>query len=168
MKLSTRPRYALRMMIDIARNGGESSPVSLSSVSERTDLSRGYLEQLAINLRNARVLRGVAGRYGGYRLARPASKITVGHIVEATIGPICVVECLEEPDSCMRTESCECRLVYALINQRIAEVLHTFSLSDLLDPSWISMKDDIEGLTLPTFLGKDKKDPQEPDPQSPK
>jgi Rrf2 family protein len=152
------------MMIDIARNGGEKKPVSLSSVSERTDLSRGYLEQLAITLRNARVLRGVAGRYGGYRLARPATKITVGDIVEATIGPVCIVECLEEPESCMRTEFCECRLVYALINQRIAEVLHTFSLSDLLDPSWIHMKDNVSDLILPTVSEPQEKDQQQSDP----
>ena len=75
MKLSTRARYTLRMMIDMARHGGVDTPVSLASVAHRTDLSRGYLEQLATGLRRARLLRGVAGRKGGYRLARPASEI---------------------------------------------------------------------------------------------
>ena len=60
MRLSTRARYALRMMLDIARNGGQDVPVSLGMVAERTDLSRGYLEQVALSLRNARLVKGVA------------------------------------------------------------------------------------------------------------
>ena len=68
MKLSTRARYALRVMLDIARHGGRETPVSLAAVATRTDLSHGYLEQLAMGLRRARLLRGVAGRKGGYML----------------------------------------------------------------------------------------------------
>lgn len=136
MRISTRGRYALRMMLDIARNGGDGSPVSLSSVSDRTDISHGYLEQLAPALRAARLVKSVAGRHGGYRLAQPASKITIRMIIEASIGPVCVVDCVEEPESCLKSEYCECRIVYALINRRIAQVLDDFSLEDLLDPSW--------------------------------
>ena len=141
MRISTRGRYALRMMLDIARNGGDGLPVSLSSVSERTDISHGYLEQLAPALRAARLVKSVAGRHGGYRLAVPASKITIRQIIEASIGPVCVVDCVEEPESCLKAEFCECRIVYALINQRVAQVLDDFTLEDLLDPSWISDKE---------------------------
>ena len=137
MRLTTRARYALRLMLDVANNGGHENPVSLAAVSERTGISRGYLEQLALVLRNARLVRGVAGRYGGYRLSEVASKITVGQIVEAAIGPICLVDCLEDPTTCPRVEVCECRIVYALINERIAEVLREYTLADLLDPSWV-------------------------------
>ncbi len=137
MKLSSRARYALRMMLDIGHYSSKDRLVSLSVVAERTGLSRGYLEQVAATLRSARLIRSVAGRNGGYRLARPANEITVGNIVEATIGPVCLVDCLEEPDSCLRTEYCECRVVYALINFRIREVLHGYTLADLLDPTWI-------------------------------
>ncbi len=145
MRLTTRARYALRMMLDVARNGGEETPVSLATVSERTGISRGYLEQLALGLRNARLVRGVAGRYGGYRLAAPASQITVGQIVEAAIGPICLVDCLEDPMTCPRAEFCECRIVYALINERIAEVLREYTLADLLDPSWLTEQHRVVG-----------------------
>jgi Rrf2 family transcriptional regulator, cysteine metabolism repressor len=137
MRLSTRARYALRMMLDIAKNNHGNGAVSLSSVAARTDLSRGYLEQLVVPLRNARLLRGISGRKGGYRLCRPADEMTLGEIIEAVIGPVCLVGCLEDPDSCLRTQYCECRLVYALINHRIAEVLHGFTLADLLDPAWV-------------------------------
>ncbi len=141
MRLSTRARYALRLMLDIARNGGEEQPVSLAAVAGRTNLSRGYLEQLAMTLRNARLIRGVAGRAGGYRLAMPPAEITVGQVIEAAIGPICVVDCVDDPEGCPRSEYCECRVVYSLINARVAEVLHSFSLSDLLDPSWLHLGD---------------------------
>jgi Rrf2 family protein len=138
MRLSTRARYALRMMVDVARNGDGNTPVSLTAVAERTDLSRGYLEQLALALRNARILHSVSGRYGGYLLARPAAEITIGEIVETAIGPVSVVGCVDQPDRCTLADACECRMVYALINQRISEVLHSFTLADLLDPGWIS------------------------------
>jgi Rrf2 family protein len=136
MKLSTRARYALRMMLDVARHAESGKPVSLAAISERIAVSRGYLEQLAIPLRNARLIRGVSGRHGGYQLALPASEILVGDIIEATIGPICIVECVDEPELCRRSFDCECRLLYALINDRIAEVLRAYTVSDLLDPEW--------------------------------
>jgi len=149
MKISTRGRYALRMMLDIARHGGEDSPVSLASVSQRTGISHGYLEQVALALRGARLVRGVAGRHGGYTLSLPADKITIRRIIEATIGPICVVDCIDEPEACPRAEFCECRVVYALINQRIGEVLEEFTLADLADPSW--MKETGEAVTGQLF-----------------
>ncbi len=123
-------------MLDVARHD-DGTPVSLATVAARTDLSRAYLEQLAIALRNSRLLRGVCGKGGGYRLARPADEITIRDIVEAAIGPINVVDCLEDPMTCMRVDFCECRPVYALINDRVAEVLEGFTLASLLDPSWM-------------------------------
>jgi Rrf2 family protein len=135
------------MMLDIARHGGQESPVSLASVSQRTGISHGYLEQVALALRGARLVRGVAGRHGGYTLSLPAEKISIRRIIEATIGPVCVVDCIDDPETCPRAEFCECRVVYALINQRIAEVLEEFSLADLADPSW--MRETGEGVTAP-------------------
>jgi Rrf2 family protein len=125
------------MVLDIARNGGREKPVSLASVAERTDISRGYLEQLAIALRNAQVIRSIAGRYGGYLLSRPPQDITIGEIIEASIGPVSIVGCVEDPEACARAGDCECRLVYELITARIAGVLHGFSLADLLQPGGI-------------------------------
>jgi Rrf2 family protein len=145
MKISTRGRYALRMMLDVARNGGRDTPVSLASVAERSGISHGYLEQVAFALRSAGLVRGVAGRHGGYKLAAPAKEITIRQIIEATIGPICVVDCIDEPEACPRADYCECRIVYALINLRIGEVLDDFSLADLADPSW--MKETGEAVT---------------------
>jgi Rrf2 family protein len=130
-------------MLDIARHGGDKKPVSLTLVAERTGISRGYLEQLAAMLRNNRLLRSISGRYGGYRLARQAPKITIFQIVESVLGPVCVVDCIDDPESCPRSEFCECRMVYTLINNRIAEVLKEYTLADLLDPSWVRNHRDV-------------------------
>ncbi len=135
MRLSTRGRYALRMMADIARNGKDGQPVSLATVAARTDISRCYLEQLALALRASRLLKSVAGRRGGYLLARAPGEISLASVIEATIGPICVVDCVDSPEECPRAEDCECRLVYRLINSRITGVLEEYTLSDLLDPA---------------------------------
>lgn len=138
MKLSTRARYALRVMLDIARHGGEEKPVSIAAVARRTALSHGYLEQLATALRQARLLRGVAGRAGGYLLRRPPSDIQIGEVVRASIGEVCLVECVKSPALCARAPRCETRALYCLLNTRIEEVLESLTLADLLDPRWLA------------------------------
>lgn len=130
MKLTTRARYALRMMLDIHKAATD-APVSLQAVSGRTQISRRYLEQLATVLKGAGLVRGTTGKAGGYRLTRPASAISIGEIVEAAIGPINIVDCVKEPDACCRSGGCECRSVYSLINDRITQVLHEISLAEL-------------------------------------
>ncbi len=147
IRVSTRARYALRLMLDVAKNGVDNGPVSLSSVAERTAISRGYLEQVALSVRSASLLRGVCGRRGGYRLSAAAEEITVGRIFEALIGPISLVDCVDDPSACPRSGGCECRVIYRLINDRIVEVLQSHTLADLMDPEWMR--------TYGNFLGGD-------------
>ncbi len=135
MKLSKRARYALRMMVEIARQTNGENAVSLNTVSKSTDISRRYLEQLAIALKNASLVRGVMGKGGGYNLTRPPGSIKICQIIEAAIGPISIVDCVLEPDDCTKSDSCDCRWVYRTINQRIVSVLNELSLEDLaMDP----------------------------------
>ena len=131
MKLSTRARYALRMMVEIAKQSKGGKNVSLSQVAESTDISRKYLEQLAIGLKNASLITGTSGKGGGYVLARPSEEIRIGQIVEAAIGPVNIVECVLEPDTCVAVDDCNCRRIYKRINERIVEVLDDYSLADL-------------------------------------
>lgn len=138
MKLSTRARYTLRMMIDLARNADENTPVSLAAIATRADLSRGYLEQLATGLRRAGLLRGVAGRKGGYKLSRPASGIRVSELLDASIGPISLVDCVTDPSVCERASRCETRALYCLVNASITRALSDLTLADLLDPQWVA------------------------------
>ncbi len=124
-------------MVVIARRSGTAGPVSLEKVSKTTRISRRYLEQLALALKSASLLRSVSGRKGGYALARPAEEIKIGQIIEAAIGPVNVVECVGQPEACLKSDFCECRLVYMLINKGIKEVLHAYSLADLADKKWL-------------------------------
>jgi Rrf2 family cysteine metabolism transcriptional repressor len=133
MRLSSRARYALRLMLDIARHGGEATPVPLAAVAHRTDLSHGYLEQLSTGLRQAGLLRGVAGRKGGYVLERAPSEIRIGDVVQASIGEVCLVECVREPSICARASRCETRALYCLLNQKIEDVFNSLTLADLMD-----------------------------------
>ncbi|HLA78594.1 MAG TPA: Rrf2 family transcriptional regulator [Vicinamibacteria bacterium] len=136
MHLATRARYALRMMVDVARHGAAGRPVSLGVVATHTAVSRGYLEHLASSLRNRGLLQGVAGRRGGYRLGRPAAEIRVDEIVSATLGPLSIVDCLGNPELCSKSGDCEGRLLWGLVNADLSAALHRHTLADLLDPAW--------------------------------
>jgi Rrf2 family cysteine metabolism transcriptional repressor len=132
MKLSTRARYALRMMVEIAKNTDKmGGAVSLSHVAETTGISRRYLEQLAIGLKNACLVKGKTGKGGGYHLAKKPGKITAAQVIEAAIGPISIVDCVLDPEFCMRIDKCGCRTMYCKINDRIMETLNELSLEEL-------------------------------------
>ncbi len=132
MRISTRARYALRLLIEIARDGTADGPISLKEVAQRSRISRSYLEQLAISLKNASLIRGRSGHRGGYRLARAAESITIGQILRAVIGPINVVDCVRHPDTCLAADLCGCRAIYQLVNERITDVFEEFTLQDLV------------------------------------
>jgi len=132
MKLSRRARYALRMMLAIKRMTGTAGErVSLFEVSRRTGLPHRYLEQLAMALRNAGLIDGLTGKKGGYRLTRLAERILLQEIIEAAIGPIRIVECLDDDASCMNSDGCECRVLYGKLNDRINSLLVEYTLADL-------------------------------------
>ena len=133
MKLSTRARYALRMMVVLSRREGESTLVSLNVVADEANVSRRYLEQLVIGLKNGALIRGKSGKGGGYCLARPADQIRMREIFESAIGPINIVDCVMQPEICLKSDFCECRSLYGLINDRITSVLDSLFLSDLVD-----------------------------------
>jgi len=109
----------------------------LSRIAKITGISRGFLEQLAIALKSHSLLRGVSGRNGGYLLARPADEITVGHVLNAVIGPINLAVCAADSNLCMSSEFCECRLLWLLLRQRINQVLGEYTLADILDKNWV-------------------------------
>ena len=136
MKFSTRARYALRLMVQIAKQADRNIPVSLNQVALQGEMPRRYLEQLVIGLKNASLIRGVSGKVGGYCLTKPAGEIKIGAIIESAIGPINIVDCVNEPRQCLKADVCECRLLWVLINGRIADVLNEFSLADMLDKQW--------------------------------
>ncbi|MDJ0765304.1 MAG: Rrf2 family transcriptional regulator [Myxococcota bacterium] len=134
MKLSTRARYALRMMVEIAKLTNRiDDTVSLAKISDVTNISRRYLEQLAIVLKSHSLIRSKTGKGGGYQLARPASEIPASEIIEATIGPINIVDCVLDPDTCPMADDCGCRSVYCDINSRIVSSLSDLTLDKLAE-----------------------------------
>jgi Rrf2 family protein len=132
MKVGTRVRYALRLMADIAKYGHEGQVVTLKDVARRQHLSRLYLSQLTIPLKHAALLRSVWGNKGGYMLARPAAEIRLLDIVEAVDGPVCVLDCVLEPQACARTDECECLDVWRDVNERIVSALVSRTLEDVV------------------------------------
>ncbi|MCP4600467.1 MAG: Rrf2 family transcriptional regulator [Proteobacteria bacterium] len=136
MKLKTRERYSLRMMMSIAKLSSEVSPVGLREVSEQCCISRRYLEQLVAPLKNASLLRAISGRGGGYTLARRAEEIKLGDIITAAIGPIAITECAVGSEECMHSDFCNCKSLWALINHKIMHVFYQYSLADLIDQKW--------------------------------
>lgn len=143
MKLSTRARYAIRMMLDISMVGYKDRPVRLSEVAERTGISRRYLDQVVMPLKGASLLVGVKGRRGGYHLGRPADQIQLGDIVEATIGPLTLVDCVMSPETCERSDDCACRSVYRLMSASLRVALGNYTLADLGNPAKVK---EIDGL----------------------
>ncbi len=136
MKLSTKGRYGLRAMVDLAQHKDE-GPVAVHSIAERQGLSDRYLEQLMVPLKKAGLVKSVRGAQGGYTLARGSEKIIVGDVVRALEGPIAPVECVSEefPDECARSEECVTRIVWTKMRNAITEALDSFTLADLVEES---------------------------------
>lgn len=124
MKISTKGRYGLTIMMELAANYGE-GPTSLKSIAEKNGLSEHYLEQLIAPLRNAGLVKSVRGAYGGYILSKAPETITSGDIIRILEGPISPVDFTEEDDPAKRD-------LWLRIRDSIANVLDSTTLSDLI------------------------------------
>lgn len=133
LKLSTRGRYGLKAMIDLALQYGE-GPVPLRDVAERQRLSEHYLEQLVAPLRRAGLVTSSRGAQGGYELAREPAKISIGDIVRVLEGPLSLVDCLDNGASaCDQTSICLSRSVWRRLRDSMENVLDSTTLADVTD-----------------------------------
>lgn len=133
MKISTKGRYALRMMLDLAEHMQE-GVVSLKDIAERQKISQKYLEQIIPLLNKEGILKSIRGSRGGYSLAKAADQYTVGDILRITEGSIAPVACLEtETNSCARYEECSTIYVWKGLNRVITEYLDGITLQEILD-----------------------------------
>lgn len=130
MKISTRGRYALRIMLDIAIHDGE-TPVSFKDVSSRQGISVKYMEQIGSMLTRAGFLKGVRGAQGGYHLVGTASDYTVGDILRVTEGPFNIVPCMD--GGCDMSGNCMTYPFWVKLNKAIIDVVDGTTLQDLLD-----------------------------------
>ncbi|WP_078545436.1 cysteine metabolism transcriptional regulator CymR [Litchfieldia alkalitelluris] len=123
MKISTKGRYGLTIMIELAKKHGE-GPTSLKTIAQTHDLSEHYLEQLISPLRNARLVKSIRGAYGGYILAEEPANITAGDIIRVLEGPISPVEVLEDEEPAKRQ-------LWIRIRDAVKDVLDNTTLEDL-------------------------------------
>ena len=132
LKISTKGRYALRLMVDLAIHGGEQDPVSLRDVSRRQNLSDKYLEQIVTPLSRAGLVRSVRGAGGGYLLTRAPADYTVGDILRPLEGDLAPVECATDGEYCARCGECVTVELWKEIHRAVSQVVDGTTLADLV------------------------------------
>lgn len=132
MKISTKGRYAVRVMLDLALNDtGEY--VKVREIAKRQEISEKYLEQIIAVLNKAGYVRSTRGAQGGYKIAKDPSQYTVGMILRLTEGSLCPVDCLEtESNECERCDTCETLQVWKDLNNAINKVVDSVTIADLV------------------------------------
>jgi len=131
MRLSTRGRYGIQAMYDLACCDA-SSPQSIKQISERQGISEAYLEQLFGALKKDGLVRSVRGAQGGYVLARPADEITVGDMLRCLEGKLDLVDCLSEESSCDRACACASRQVWKKLSNGLNQLADSITLLDMI------------------------------------
>lgn len=135
MKISTKGKYGLRAMIDLAQYS-EQEAVSISSVAQRQKISESYLEQLVAKLKKAGLVISTRGAAGGYRLARPAAGISVGDVLRALEGDVRAVICTAQTEEgCEGEELCVTKYVWQRINESIEKTVDEMMLDQLVAES---------------------------------
>lgn len=133
MKISTKGRYALRMLLDMARYQKD-GPVSLKDVASRQHVSKKYLEQIALVLSQSGLLQGTRGHQGGYRLIVDPGKCTAYDILSILEGSLHPVACLDQsPNNCARCNGCDTLYVWEGLDEVIRQYLQGITLQDMLD-----------------------------------
>ncbi|MFO7570856.1 MAG: Rrf2 family transcriptional regulator [Smithellaceae bacterium] len=130
MKLSTRSRYGVRMMIALARKAA-CGPVFLKDIASGENISEKYLSLIVIPLRAAGLIRSIRGAHGGYVLARAPEDISLRDILKAVEEDTCLVQCVNDPSGCERSATCPTRGVWATLSDTINEMTSGVTLAEL-------------------------------------
>lgn len=133
MKISTKGRYALRLMLDLALNNtGEC--ITIKSIASRQEISEKYLEQIITILSRSGFVKSTRGAQGGYRLAKEPKDYTVGMILRAIEGSLAPVSCLDDnPNECIRANTCATLTLWQELNDAINQVVDNTTLADLVE-----------------------------------
>ena len=132
MKLSTRGRYGIHAMYELARGFG-GAPLCIKAIAEKQDIPEAYLEQIIAVLRRDELVTSIRGAQGGYILARPPENITVGDVLRSLEGGLKLVDCLLEEDTCGKTCACPSRVVWKKISDGLNEIVDSITLKDMID-----------------------------------
>ncbi len=133
MKISTKGRYGLTIMIELAREFGN-GPMSLKAIANKNELSVHYLEQLATPLRNAGLVKSIRGAYGGYELVSRPEEVLVGDVIRVLEGPITLVEGIEDEEPAQQN-------LWLRATEAVKEVLDTTNLLDLIESDYKKIED---------------------------
>ena len=131
MKLTSKGRYAVTAMLDVALHG-QQTPVSLADISDRQEISLSYLEQLFSRLRKKNLVHSIRGPGGGYRLGRDASTIAVGEVIRAVDESVDATRCRGQAD-CQNGERCLTHSLWQQLSNRITEFLNSITLGELME-----------------------------------
>jgi len=132
LKLSTRGRYGIHAMYDLAEHYGD-GPQSIKCIAERQGIPEAYLEQLIALLRREKLVISNRGAQGGYRLSREPAEMTVGDVLRALEGGLNLVDCLLEEDSCGKTCACPSRVVWMKIRDGLNSIVDGITLQDMIN-----------------------------------
>lgn len=132
MKISTKGRYALRIMIDLAMNAGQ-GPIRVKDIASRQDISEKYLEQIIALFNKAGYVKSIRGAQGGYLLTKEPTEYTVGMILRLAEGSIAPVSCVDGADGCDKKGACVSAMLWEKMNNAVNEVVDNTTLQDLVD-----------------------------------
>ena len=131
MRISTRARYGLRLMVEVALNYGK-GPILLKEISKNIDVSEKYLSQIIIPLKGKGLINTYSGAHSGYVLSRTPSEIRLKEIVEILEGDLSLIDCIDNPSSCDKVNTCVTRDIWTRMGEKISEVLNSYTLGDLV------------------------------------
>ena len=132
MKISTKGRYGLRIMLDLALNAG-AKPRMIHQIADSQQISEKYISRLIIKLRKAGMVKSIRGAKGGYRIARYPKNLTLLEILEVMEGPVSIVNCVCHPKSCNVTEECAAREIWCNLNEEIRRSMAKITLQDIIE-----------------------------------
>ena len=132
MKLSTKGRYGMRAMLDLALHYGQ-GPTMVKDIAGRQEISERYLEHLLISLKAAGMVRSTRGTRGGFSLTAPPSQIRLSEIVRALEGSLAPVDCVDDPGACTRSQSCVTRDLWMEMRDSMESVLSSMTLQELAE-----------------------------------
>lgn len=134
MRISTKGRYALNIMIDLAKNSNEDKYISLTEISKRLEISNKYLEQIIAALNKAKLVISTRGNNGGYRLAKSPNEYKVGDILRATEGNLSPIDCLSNGsvNTCPKKNRCATLAFWQGLDKAIEEYVDSKTLADLI------------------------------------
>jgi len=141
MRLSKKSDYALRALVSLSESPG--TLVSIRQLAEENDVPRRFLEQIMLELKDQKIVEGIPGRIGGYRLAVPSSKLTVGKIIRMFDGMLAPINCVskKEFETCSQESKCRFRRLFLDIRNYAANLLESYTIEDLKDLNLVKNKE---------------------------